>query len=241
MKLFATTRQALSLFERTPLHPQWFALRQHSRTLAHVGREVSGVVLDIGCGNRTLEQHMRGDAYYVGLDYPRTVSPGYPGNADVYADAHSLPLKNDSIDSAVALVVFERVQDPERVAAAESMRVLKPDGKLFLTVHFLYPIHDAPHDYRRWTQHGLHVLLNRAGFEDVECGPSDSALETASLLYILAMCIATSKAPKLTLQFLLPLTAAVTPCLNCLGWARALPSGKDFMPGGYLVVARKRA
>ncbi|MCA9287394.1 MAG: hypothetical protein KDA05_02350, partial [Phycisphaerales bacterium] len=46
-------------------------------------------------------------------------------------------------------------------------RVLKPGGTLILTAPLFFQENEPPHDYYRFTQHGLRHLLNAAGF-DVE-------------------------------------------------------------------------
>ena len=61
------------------------------------------------------------------------------------------------------LEVIEHLRLPD-VALREAHRVLKPSGRLFLSVPFLYPIHDAPHDFRRYTLYGLQDILKRQGF-----------------------------------------------------------------------------
>ena len=38
-------------------------------------------------------------------------------------------------------------------------RLLKPGGHLVLSVPFLYPVHESPHDYWRLTPHGLESSL----------------------------------------------------------------------------------
>ena len=51
---------------------------------------------------------------------------------------------------------------------AEAARVLKPGGVLFLTVPFLWPLHESPCDACRHTCFSLQRLLTAAGFERIE-------------------------------------------------------------------------
>ena len=65
-----------------------------------------------------------------------------------------------------------------RVVAAlkEFQRVLKPGGYLILTVPHLSWLHNEPHDYYRYTPHGLRFLLARAGFQDKYIVPAGGLL-----------------------------------------------------------------
>src|SRR5204862_6152983 len=45
----------------------------------------------------------------------------------------------------------------------EAARVLRPGGRLFLTAPFHFKEHQEPHDYFRYTRHGLKHLLDKAG------------------------------------------------------------------------------
>src|SRR5262249_27503555 len=61
--------------------------------------------------------------------------------------------------------VLEHCPDPEGVMR-EVFRVLKPGAFLFLTVPFIWPIHNVPHDEYRYTPFALRRILERAGFPD---------------------------------------------------------------------------
>ena len=54
---------------------------------------------------------------------------------------------------------------------AEARRVLKPGGRLFLTVPQSWEIHEAPRDYFRFTRYGLEMILRGAGFEELSIVP----------------------------------------------------------------------
>jgi len=60
--------------------------------------------------------------------------------------------------------VLEHVKTPD-LAIKELFRTLKPDAPLILSTPFIFPIHDAPHDYYRYTRYGLAHLLQ--DFDDV--------------------------------------------------------------------------
>jgi SAM-dependent methyltransferase len=144
---------------RQPLHlhfrPLWRGL---SRALA----ELNGRVLDIGCGMQPYRELLGpGVTEYVGVDREGPLS-----RPTVVADADKLPFESASFDGAMSTQVFEHLRDPEQ-GLREVARVLRPGGKLVLTVPGVWPTHEAPHDYWRFTRHGLERSLIAAGFRDV--------------------------------------------------------------------------
>ncbi|MBS0461884.1 MAG: class I SAM-dependent methyltransferase, partial [Proteobacteria bacterium] len=143
-------RNWLAPLRRTVLHPQWFAFREECETRCWVGALAQGLVLDIGCADGWAKQALSGQCQYVGLDYPTTAQGIYGTRPDVFADGARLPFVDDSFDSVLLLEVLEHVAQPGAVLT-EIRRVLKPGGVLLPSMPFLYPLHDAPHDYQRYT------------------------------------------------------------------------------------------
>lgn len=100
-------------------------------------------------------------------------------NIDQIVDAHKLPFKNNSFSVILCTEVLEHCYDPDRVLS-EFYRVLKPKGKLILTTRFIFPIHDSPNDYFRFTKYGLKLLTNK--FSKVSILEESTTLETISVL-----------------------------------------------------------
>jgi SAM-dependent methyltransferase len=122
---------------------------------------VSGPLLDAGCGNRPyLPLYADRVTSHLGLD--AVAGDG----VDVIAFADRFPFRDGVFETVLMTEVLEHVADAER-AAAESFRVLKPGGMWIVTVPYIYPTHEAPHDHRRFTHHGLIALAERHGFEVV--------------------------------------------------------------------------
>lgn len=90
----------------------------------------------------------------------------FPG-IDVVADLGALPLRGASVDGILCEVVLEHVPD-SAAAIRELHRVLRPGGRIYLTLPFLWPYHASPHDYRRWTSSGAARDLD--GFEPLRVG-----------------------------------------------------------------------
>ncbi|HEY3886564.1 MAG TPA: methyltransferase domain-containing protein [Vicinamibacterales bacterium] len=107
--------------------------------------------LDIGAKNGPYARHFPNR---VGLDIRRGAG------VSVMGDAQQLGIRETSVDMVLCTEVLEHLPDPQR-AIDEMFRVLRPGGTLLLTTRFLFPIHDAPHDYFRFTKYGLRHLLRR--------------------------------------------------------------------------------
>ena len=80
----------------------------------------------------------------------------------------------------------EHLPNPE-AAVAEIERVLVMGGVLVVQVPFVYPLHDAPFDFQRWTRYGLTRLLAVNGFELLSEDSFGHPIETAALLGNIAL------------------------------------------------------
>ncbi len=94
-------------------------------------------------------------------------------------DAHRLPFANESFYSVLCTEVLEHCINPQLVVS-ELRRVLKPNGKLLLTTRFMFPLHEVPHDYFRFTKYGLRMLCK--DFSDISVEEEENSMETLSIL-----------------------------------------------------------
>ena len=236
-------RRLLRPLEHTPLHPQWLVRGHRAAVRQLVLRHGRGLLLDVGCGDAGLRALVKSPVRYLGLDYPVTRALGYAGKADILGDAASLPLADASVNTMCLIDVLEHLATPG-AALEEAARVLAPGGVLLVHVPFLYPVHDAPHDYRRWTEHGLSLALSARGFAithlEADCRP----LPSAAALFAIALADAVASAvarpgPRLLLA---PVALALIPVVNLLGFILgSLLPGSRFLTYGYLLVARAAA
>jgi len=234
-------RRLFSALKHTPLHPQWLVFRGDTQHKQAFARHIHGRLLDIGCGNKSLSKVLAPDIDYIGMDYPTTVAKGYDGKADVFGDGQRLPFRNVCFDCVTLLDVMEHLPWPE-AAFAEMVRVTKPGGVIITQTPFLYPLHDLPHDFQRWTAEGLAQFATRHPVKIITMTHHGRPLQTAAALANLGL----SKAMLECLQhkhpglILLPLVALAIPLINLAGWmlSRLLPD-EGFMPLGYTAVFRK--
>lgn len=159
-------------FELSILHPQFIMKSYTNQWLSHAPKYLNGELIDIGCGRMQYKQKvLKYVDSYTGLDYPTThkfyTTQEKP---DIIADAHAIPAKNKSYDSALMLQALEYMEDPQKVFS-EISRILKRDGVLIFTSPFLYPIHDYPFDRYRFTDTQLKSMLKNEGFKIIKIIP----------------------------------------------------------------------
>ena len=225
----------------TFFHPQWFAHRYEKSLFAFIGSGIAGRVLDVGCSDQRIKKFLLPDCEYTGLDYYSTATEWYETRPTIYGDAHALPFADAQFDTVLLLDVLEHLQAPE-VCVKEIERVLRTGGNLFLKVPFMYPIHDAPVDFHRWTRFGLVQLAGKHGFQIVSERHIGEPLETAALFANIAWSKAVlrwirSGNPLMALGLLLPPGVVLTNLLGAL--LSRLSSSDNMMPHGYLLVLKK--
>lgn len=158
----------------------------------------------------------------------------------VIGDAQALGIGSGTFDAILCTEVLEHLPEPQR-AIDEMFRVLRPGGSLILTTRFLFPIHDAPHDYFRYTKYGLRHLLKR--FEIVELQEETDAVGTLAVLtQRLGMQAETLRWTPLraawlaAAQALRPFAFVIT---REYGDSRRLTPERGIMTSGYHVFCRK--
>jgi len=132
---------------------------------------LTGTLLDIGCGvmpyKGVLLRPQGQTDKYLGLDLDIPATDSYSkAKPDLLWDGKTIPLEENTVDSAMLTEVLEHCFEPAMVLK-ETFRVLKKNGYLFITVPFLWPLHDVPYDEYRYTPFSLEKHLKNAGFDNI--------------------------------------------------------------------------
>lgn len=145
---------------------QWSYLIEQ---LVAIAPQTHGKMLDVGCGDCPYELIFTPyiDSY-TGVErkttFELTTSAARSGGRapDVLYEGDRLPFDDETFDCALSVQVLEHTPDPEPLVM-EMGRVLKKGGLLILNAPFSFRLHEEPHDYFRYTPHGLAEMCRRAG------------------------------------------------------------------------------
>ena len=163
-----------------------------------IPRWVSGDLADLGCGKAPLLGAYRHLCSSILLaDWSNSLHPN--PLLDVNVDLNEpLPLPSESFDVVLLSDVLEHIPEPRRLLG-EVARILRPGGRLLLNVPFAYGIHEAPHDYYRYTRYALERLVGESGLDIVELSELGGWVEVVSNLWC-----------KLMTRARLPILAVIT-------------------------------
>lgn len=133
----------------------------------YVPLHVRGRLVDLGCGNVPFYQLYKPlVTENICVDWPNSAHTN--SYLDVECDLNQpLPFPNNSFDTILISEVLEHVANPE-LAWSEMARILKTGGKIVLSVPFFYKIHEAPHDYYRYTEFALTHLASKNKLQTLE-------------------------------------------------------------------------
>lgn len=215
--------------------------------LTHTLPLFRGTVVDMGAGcapYRTLFLDAPAVTRYLTADMPQgaygpDTLQDTPPPWDMAWDGRTLPMQPGKAGAVVLTEVLEHCPDPARVLA-EAHRILTPGGLIFLTVPFLWPLHDVPCDAYRYTPWTLERLLQSTGFADVQVRPLGGF--DAAMAQMLGLYIRRRSRQSGYLRFLRPLLSfAAAPVVRLLTALDKPPSHfhEGLMCSGLWATARK--
>ncbi|MBI4550079.1 MAG: methyltransferase domain-containing protein [Candidatus Omnitrophica bacterium] len=178
------------LFFRDPVYLEfknhlYNYLRRKEEIASFLGR-ATGPVLEVGSGVSPVTE---GEGFLIYSDMSeeavRILTRAKAGRRAVALSATDIPFKDQSVSVLVSSEVLEHIADDER-ALSEMTRVLKPGGRLILTVpahavYFSYDDHFVKH-VRRYSVKALVRTLGGLGFVDFRVSKVAGLLEKISMI-----------------------------------------------------------
>lgn len=161
--------------KRSPFNPYWLDWSKLRSSVEDLVPYASGTLLDVGVSEGPYRSIFEPAVdRYLGLEYPPSILDKQPElwnildrarqSVDVFGDGNRLPFQEASLDTVLCTEVLEHLPHPE-AAVREMARVLRPGGRLLLTVPFSQPLHELPSDYWRFTPSALRLLAEESGLE----------------------------------------------------------------------------
>jgi SAM-dependent methyltransferase len=126
-------------------------------------------ILDYGSGDQRYKKFFIEKNTYYSLDVKKSGHPKIKKNTFII-DASikkKSKIKNSFFDIIVCTEVLEHVIHLD-FTIKEMKRVLKKNGLIFVTTPFVWPEHEIPYDFRRFTSYGLKKLFLENNFKILE-------------------------------------------------------------------------
>lgn len=133
--------------------------------IVHFKKMMKGRLLDLGCGNKPYS------AIYneicdssVGCDVPFSLHKDSTVEVLCYAEDTDKHFEPGYFDCVLCTEVLEHTVNDRKTVSNINL-LLKKEGYIIISAPFTYVLHEAPHDYRRYTLYGLTKILEDHNFE----------------------------------------------------------------------------
>lgn len=148
----------------------WLIYDISDKWLESYSKYYKGTLVDLGCGEAPHKNYFLQYAdEYIGVDWTKTL---HNSKADIISNLNKkIELEDNFADTIISLSVMEHLCEPQ-IFLNESYRILKNDGTIILGVPWMWWIHEAPHDYFRYTPYGLKYMFEKAGYKDIQIQPT---------------------------------------------------------------------
>jgi SAM-dependent methyltransferase len=198
------------LINRTSIfnNPAYITRRGLFRSVRENSSWIEGKTLDFGCGTKPYKSLFRKVTSYIGVEYDTGQHTETKTGSDFFYDGKTLPFEDQTFDSFFSSEVFEHVFNLEEILP-EINRVLKPGAHFMITCPFVWPEHEAPYDYARYTSYGLLHLLEKNGFEKINFIKTSNFTE--SILQLCALYIHFFIPKKIKIVYRIGFVLFVTP------------------------------
>lgn len=215
----------------------WLIYDISDKWLESYSKYYKGTLVDLGCGEAPHKNYfLQYVNKYIGVDWTNTL---HNSKADIISDLNKkIEIENDFADTIISLSVMEHLCEPQ-IFLNESYRILKKDGTIILGVPWMWWIHEAPHDYFRYTPYGLKYMFEKAGYKDIQIQPTTGffSMWFLKMNYFSLKWIKGSKIRKaFTKAFLIPFWYTLQ---KLAPWLDNKHRGWSLESAGFFVVAKK--
>lgn len=148
----------------------WLLYDIGDKWLEEYSKYYKGTLYDLGCADAVYKNYfLKYCDKYIGVDWSNSF---HETKVDIVANLNEyLPIEDEKADTVISFSVLEHLCEPQ-IFLNETYRILGGGGALVLQVPWMWWVHEAPHDYFRYTPYGLKYMLQKAGFKDIHIQPS---------------------------------------------------------------------
>ncbi len=164
------------------INPFFFIRLRLFQKIRKLAPKLEGKLLDFGCGRKPYKNLFVNVKEYIGLDMQQTGHDHSLSEIDVFYDGKKIPFENETFDAIFSAEVFEHIFNLDEILD-ELYRVLKKDGKMLITIPFMWGEHEQPYDYARYTSFAIRHILEQKGFRIITSEKTGKASETILQLY----------------------------------------------------------
>lgn len=164
--------------------PAYLVRKRLLEGITRASDQLSGKMLDFGCGSKPYKSLFKNVERYIGLDFENPGHSHANEQIDYFYDGHTIPFEDNFFDSIFSSEVFEHVFNLEQILP-ELHRTLRPGGIIVVTCPFAICEHEVPNDFARYSSFALMHLFRKAGFEIISHHKLGSSIEVITQLLIM--------------------------------------------------------
>jgi SAM-dependent methyltransferase len=164
--IIKTCTKIVPYFIRIRLDPEAFGIISFMELASQLIKP-NELILDAGAGKCPYKSYFS-QAHYESMDIIDKLENPYKHT--FICDIKNIPREDNYYDTIINTQVLEHVEFPQKIIN-EFYRILKYEGKLFLSAPQAWGIHEAPYNFYNFTKYGLESLFRNAGFKIVFINP----------------------------------------------------------------------
>jgi SAM-dependent methyltransferase len=169
-------------FNPSLTYPLYIIRKNIYRGILKHSESLEGRMMDFGCGTKPYKPLFVNAKEYIGVDYAGEGHSHEKESIDVMYDGKTIPFPDNHFDSILTTEVLEHIFNLEDILK-ELNRVLKPGGRILITIPFAWNEHEMPNDFGRYTSLGFRSLLERNNFKVLQLEKTTGFVESLVQLW----------------------------------------------------------